>query len=81
MSNNSAKQKKGEKKMKNNFLEGLGLISLIIITLCLIFIPIIIGIVIAMAVADYFKVSGLLWWCIVAFVTLVILGVLRKLSN
>lgn len=67
--------------MKNNFLEGLGVIGLIIIILCLIFIPIIIGIVIAMAVADYFKVSGLLWWCIVAFVTLVILGILGKLSN
>lgn len=60
-------------------LEGLGMLSLIVVFILLIIIPIVIGIVIAMAVAGWLGTTGLLWWCIVIFVALVIWGILGKI--
>ena len=70
---------KGELYMLSDWLAGLGIVALIIIVIFLICLPIVIGIVIAMAVAGWLGVSGLLWWCIVIFVALVIWGILSKL--
>lgn len=63
------------------WLQGLGAIALIVAVIFIICIPIIVGIVIAMAVAGYLGLSGLLWWCVVIFVALVIWGIIGKLSN
>ena len=70
---------KGELYMLSDWLAGLGIVALIIIVIFLICLPIVIGIVIAMAVAGWLGVSGLLWWCIVIFVALVIWGILSRL--
>ena len=63
-----------------DFLKGLGVIALIIGIILLICIPIIVGVVIAMAVANWLAVSGILWWAIVIFVAMVIWGILGALS-
>jgi hypothetical protein len=65
--------------MLSDLLAGLGIIALFFVIILLICIPIVVGVVIAMAVAGYLGVSGLLWWCIVIFVALVIWGILGKL--
>lgn len=62
--------------MIEDWLAGLGIVVLILVVILIILIPIIIGIVIAMAVAGWLGATGLLWWCIVAFVALVIWGIL-----
>ena len=67
--------------MMIEFLKSLGVVALIIGVILLICIPIFIGIVIAMAVANWFNTSGILWWSIVIFVALVIWGIIRKLSQ
>lgn len=67
--------------MLSDWLTGLGIVALILFIAFLIFIPVIIGVVIAMAVANYLGVSGLLWWCIVIFVALLIWGILGKLNR
>ena len=67
--------------MKNNWLEGLGMASLIVVCLCIIFIPIIAAVVISIALANYFGITGILWWCVVIFITLILWGILGKLFN
>ena len=67
--------------MSSDILAGLGITALICIILIAIFIPFIIGIVIATAVAGYFGATGLLWWSIVIFVALLIWGILGVLSK
>lgn len=62
-----------------DILKGMGIVALILGVILLICLPIIIGIVIAMAVAGWLGTSGLLWWCIVIFVALVIWGILGRL--
>jgi hypothetical protein len=65
--------------MLSDLLAGLGIIALFFVIILLICISIVVSVVIAMAVAGYLGVSGLLWWCIVIFVALVIWGILSKL--
>lgn len=65
--------------MISDWFTGLGIIALIAAIIFLIFIPIIIGVVIAMAIAGWLGVSGLLWWCVVGFIALVIWGILGAL--
>ena len=67
--------------MSNDWLAGLGIVALIIVCLFIIFIPIIVSVGIATALAAYMGVSGFLWWCIVIFVTLVLWGILGKLFD
>lgn len=67
--------------MMIEFLKSLGVVALIIGIILLICIPIFVGIVIAMAVANWFNASGILWWSIVIFVALVIWGIIGKLSQ
>lgn len=67
--------------MMIEFLKSLGVVALIIGIILLICIPIFVGIVIAMAVANWFNASGILWWSIVIFVVMVIWGIIGKLSQ
>lgn len=64
-----------------SFLEGLGALTIIGVLLLIIFIPIIAGIVVAMAMASWCGASGILWWSIVIIVTLIIWGILSALNK
>lgn len=63
-----------------DYLQGLGVIALIIGLILLICLPIIAGVVVAIALANYLAVSGILWWAIVILTTLIIWGIIGKLS-
>ena len=63
-----------------DYLQGLGIIALIIGLILLICLPIIAGVIVAIALANYLAVSGILWWSIVILTTLIIWGIIGKLS-
>ena len=65
----------------SKFLSTLGVLFIVAFILFVVFIPPIAGVIIAMALAGWLGVSGILWWAIVIVVTLIIWGILGKLYN
>lgn len=62
-----------------NFIVDLGIAGLILLVFILILLPIIIALVLGIAIANFFAVSGITWWCLVIFMALIIYGVIYKL--
>ena len=59
-----------------DLLVGLGIGAIIIVGIFILLLPIIVSLGLGILIANYFAVSGFLWWCVVIFMAAFLYGVL-----
>lgn len=64
-----------------DYLMGAGIIGFAILIIFIIIVIVLAPIIVAMAVANYLGLTGIIWWAFVIVIWLIISGIISRLSS